>query len=648
MSESLKNKSSELRILFLWSAVFTLVIWFLSVSQGNTVLSFGVQLILAGVVQFFFGWILFRNIWDFLRRRRLERDFFASVVIVFIYTYSIFSWFYSRGSVFFHVSSFLITSILFGKWMIAWLESWICLWRMRLESQAPRFARTMRGKEELRLPVEEVRVGDRVWVRSGDRVPMDGKVVGGLALVDESVLGGEDLPIEKKEGDWVYAGTLNAGGSFELTVERLRIDSRLAKILSHADRALGSESLFEAPDKKAVRIFGYSSLILASGIFFFWYEWGLLSAIDSLFIAFSVILVISLDAFRLSYRIPLAIALGRGVRSGIFFRNFADMEYASRVSAVVLDQHSVVMEGQPYLADIWVHSGPKEGLMIRAASIAAATPLYVFSKAIVAKSETMHLSLFRATGVGLDGSGGIKGVVEVRQTKREEEIFVGIPSALIMAKSLSRGIGNDVERIENQGKTVLWVCSSCDVLGFLIIEDHVRPRSLEAVKVFHSLGFNLILFSADNPKSASAVASKLGISEVYSLSAGDEFLDIARKMKDRNIGVALVGDEVSCSTGSNHFTVLLDGGSAFGTDSFSLILGKNDLGDLPKALLLSRAAVAKIKMNFALAIALNLIFIFLAASGTISLILSALFMLMIPFLVFVNSLFFRSKSSMPS
>jgi Cu+-exporting ATPase len=460
------------------------------------------------------------------------------------------------------------------------------------------------------VPLESVAVGDILRVRPGDKVPIDGFVVGGRSTVDESLLTGESLPVEKKPGDRVTGGTLNGTGSFDISVDRTGAETTLARIVAMVGEAQRSRAPIQGLADKVSSIFVPTVIGVGVLAFAIWwlvgpepsFSYGLIAAV-------SVLIIACPCALGLATPISIMVAAGRGARAGILVRNAEALERMEKVGTIVVDKTGTLTEGRPRLAGIDVAAGRREDeLLAIAASIEAASE-HPLAEAIVAAAKARKLKVERAgefesvTGLGVRGTVGGKPVLLGNGPMMDQN---GIAFGPLADAAKAR---------RDKGETVMFVAVDGKAAGIVAVADPIRETTPAAIAALHELGLKVVMATGDHPSTAKAVAARLGIDQVHAGLLPDQKSKLIVDLKRAGGGVAMAGDGVNDAPAlaAADVGIAIGGGADVAIESAGITLMKGDLNGVVRARRLAMATLGNIRQNLFFAFVYNALGVPLAA-----------------------------------
>lgn len=581
------------------------------------------SLILATPVQFWLGAGFYRGFWSSLRMATFSMDSLIVIGTTTAYVYSLWN-FASHAltertllggmhDLYFEVAALLITFVLLGKWLEARAKGSTSEAIQKLMSLQAKTARVLREGHTVDIPMEEVRIGDIVVVRPGEKIPVDGTVTKGLTSVDESMLTGESIPVEKKEGDRVFGATMNGNGSIELRAEKVGSETALARIIRFVEDAQGSKAPIQdfadwvsswfVPAVIAVAVFTFAIWMLLGAGFTF----ALLSAV-------SVLVIACPCALGLATPTAIMVATGKGAEHGILIRGGGPLEAAKAVSAIVFDKTGTLTKGKPEVTDIVAFDIPEEDVLRIAASLEQGSE-HPLAESIVKDAKAKHITLEGAEkfsaipGHGIEGAlGGTAYFFGNRRLAEKMRVDVAFAEKQISA-------------LEEQGKTAMLLMDATRVLGIIAVADTVKETSREAVARLRAMNIATYMITGDNARTATAIASSIGIANVLADVLPEQKAEEVKKLQQQGMKVAMVGDGINDSPAlaQADLGIAMGSGTDIAMETGGIVLVKNDLLDVVTAIKLSRATVSKIRQNMFFALFFNVIGIPIAARAFIGL-----------------------------
>jgi len=467
---------------------------------------------------------------------------------------------------------------------------------------APKTARRVTEAGEEDVPLDAVKAGDRLRVRPGEAVPVDGRVAEGRSSVDESMITGEPVPVEKTEGDAVTGGTLNKTGSFVMTARAVGSDTVLSRIVAMVAQAQRSRAPIQALADRVAGYFVPTVIAVAVLAFGAWLAFGPAPALGYAVVAAVSVLIIACPcALGLATPMSIMVATGRGAQSGVLFRDADALERLAKVDTLVLDKTGTLTEGRPTLTDVLALGGHEEARILALAAALERGSEHPLAEAILAGAERRGAPRLDATDFEAVTGKGVRGIIDGRR--------VALGNAALMAE-----IGIDLSAVETsmadvQGdtKTVMLLAVDAGLAGLLAVEDRVKETALDAIRDLHAAGLRLVMATGDSHRTADAVARALGIDEVRAGVSPEGKATLIADLKAAGHSVAMAGDGVNDAPA----LATADVGIAMGTgadvavESAGVTLVKGDLGGIVRARRLALATMRNIRQNLFFAFIYN-------------------------------------------
>ncbi len=576
-----------------------------------------VSLILATPVQFWLGAGFFRGFWSSARMFSFSMDSLIAIGTLTAYLYSVYNLIVhvvTYGTVigemhdlYFEVAALLITFVLLGKWMEARAKGRTSAAIQKLMGLQAKTARVLRNGQTIDVPIEDVQIGDTVVVRPGEKIPVDGIVIKGLSSVDESMLTGESIPTEKKEGDRVFGATMNKNGSFEFRAEKVGSETALARIIRFVEEAQGSKAPIQNFADWVSSWFVPAVIVIAIVTLIGWFFIGA-SVTFALLAAVSVLVIACPCALGLATPTSIMVATGKGAEQGILIRGGEPLEAANKIDAIVFDKTGTLTKGKPEVTDILAFQGSETEILQIAASLEQGSE-HPLAESIVKRAVEMQLSLFTVERFGAIPGHGVEGSIN------GEKYFLGNRKLMEREKIAIGEAELKLQKLETEGKTAMLLADKSRVLGIVAVADTVKGTSKEAIQQLRSMGIEVYMITGDNKRTAQAIAGSLGISNVLAEVLPDEKANEVKKLQEQGKRVAMVGDGINDSPAlaQANLGIAMGSGTDIAMETGGIVLVKNDLRDVVTAIKLSRATVSKIKQNMFFALFYNIIGIPIAA-----------------------------------
>ncbi|MCX5736405.1 MAG: heavy metal translocating P-type ATPase [candidate division NC10 bacterium] len=578
-------------------------------------------------VQFWVGAQFYRGAWAALRHRTSDMNTLIAVGTSAAYFYSLAmtiapSFFRTRGiapAVHYETAAVIITLILLGRLLEAIAKGRTSEAIKRLMGMQSKTARVVRDGEERDVPLDEVRIGDRVVVRPGEKIPVDGVVRDGVSAVDESMLTGESLPVEKRPGDGVIGATLNKTGTFRFEATKIGKDTVLAQIIRLVEEAQGSKAPIQRLADRVAGVFVPTVIGIAVLTFLVWLAVGPSPAFLFAMLNFVAVLIIACPcALGLATPTAIMVGTGKGAELGILIRSGASLETAHKLTTVVFDKTGTLTKGEPEVTDILADEPRDESRELRAESreellrVAASLERgseHPLGEAIVTRAKEQGLTLSEVTEFEAVPGLGVRGRVDGRT------VLLGNARFLAESGFDVHPLAPAAEELAAQGKTPMFVAVDGRAAGLIAVADTLKERSVEAVRALHRLGLELVMITGDNRLTAAAIAKQVGIDRVLAEVLPEQKAGEIRRLQAEGKIVAMVGDGINDAPA----LAQADVGIAIGTgtdvamEASDITLIRGDLTSVVTAIELSKRTMRTIRQNLFWAFLYNVLGIPIAA-----------------------------------
>jgi Cu+-exporting ATPase len=605
------------------------------------------QLAVATPVQFIIGFRFYKNSFYALRVKKATMDLLVAIGTTVSYFYSIYilifdstSLYYGMKNVYFEASSVIITLVLLGKYLEQVAKGRTSKAIQKLIALKPKTAKVLRNGVETDLPIEKVVIGDIIIVKPGEQVPVDGVVIEGYSAVDESMLTGESIPIDKKENDFVTGASLNKFGSFKFQATKVGNETALAQIIKMVEEAQDSKAPIQKIADKVCGYFVPFVLLVSLGTFCIWYFiiFGCAYYIIDIPIIYAVaVLVVSCPcALGLATPTAIMVGMGKGAQNGILIKNGEELETACKINTIVLDKTGTITTGKPEVTDIiLLNHLLDENEVLRLAAIAEKKSEHPLGAAIYQKGkeklaaeidEPEKFEAIPGKGIYAEFHGKMI-LIGTRKLMAENHIHL---------KKAEEGL----HWLYAEGKTAVLMAIDGEVTSIIALSDRIKEKSREVVATLEKMGIEVYMLTGDNRNTAQAVASKVGIQKVIAEVLPENKAAEIEKMKQQGKVVAMVGDGINDAPAlaTAHIGFAIGTGSDVAVETGGIILLKDDLTTIPTAIRLSRQTMRKVKQNLFWAFIYNVISIPFAATGNLNPVIAAAAMAFSSVSVLLNSI----------
>ncbi|HEV8662115.1 MAG TPA: heavy metal translocating P-type ATPase [Candidatus Methylomirabilis sp.] len=587
--------------------------WVPAVLQDRWIL-----LALTTPVQFWAGWQFYRGTWATLTHGSADMNTLIAVGTSAAYLYSLAvtaapDFFAARGirpMVYFDTAAVIIVLILLGRLLEARARGRTSEAIRRLIGLQAKTARVIRDAREQDIPVEEVRIGDLILVRPGEKIPVDGVIREGYTAVDESMITGESLPVEKRTGDPVIGATLNKTGTFRFEATKVGKDTVLAQIIRLVEEAQGSKAPIQRLADRVAGVFVPIVIGVALATFLVW--WWLGPAPSALFglLSFVAVLIIACPcALGLATPTAIMVGTGRGAEHGILIRGGESLETAHRLTAVVFDKTGTLTEGKPSVTDLVARDGVAEADLLSLAASLEKGSEHPLGEAIVREADSRGLALSAADAFEAVPGRGVRGEVTGRK------VVLGNDRMLAEEGIAPGGLAAVAERLAAAGKTSMFVAVDGRAVGIIAVADTLKPGSRDAVERLHRLGIQVVMLTGDNRRTAEAIARGVGIDRVKAEVLPEDKVAAVKELQAEGQVVAMVGDGINDAPAlaASDIGIAMGTGTDVAMEAADITLVKGDLRGVVTSIELSRRTLRTIKQNLFWAFIYNVLGIPVAA-----------------------------------
>ncbi|MBI5205455.1 MAG: copper-translocating P-type ATPase [Nitrospirae bacterium] len=581
-------------------------------------LNFIIQLILESPVQFWIGWQFYKGAVSAARHRTTNMNTLIAVGTSAAYIYSVIATFYPSlfevkgysAEVYFDTAAAIIVLILLGRMLEARAKGQTSEAIKKLAGLQAKTAKVVRNGSELDIPVEEVEIGDVIIVRPGEKIPVDGVIKEGYSSVDEAMLTGESIPVEKKIGDFVIGATINKTGSFKFEATKVGRETMLSQIINMVQEAQGSKSPIARMADLIASYFVPAVMGISVITFFIWYSFGPEPSFTYAVLNFIAVLIIACPcALGLATPTSIMVGTGKGAENGILIRGGEALETAHKINSIVFDKTGTLTKGEPSVTDVIANKSITERDILFYAASAEKGSEHPLGEAIIKKANQDSIELIAASDFQAIPGHGIKAKVSGR------DVILGNAAMMDDEGIKLNGLKEKAEELAGEGKTPMFVAVDNSVYGIICVADTLKESSVEAVKSLHKLGIEVVMLTGDNRRTGEAIAKLAGIARVLAEVFPEDKVKEVKKLQSEGKIVAMVGDGINDAPAlaQADIGIAIGTGTDIAMEASDVTLLKGDLRGVVTAIALSRATMRNIKQNLFWAFAYNTVLIPVAA-----------------------------------
>ncbi len=569
-----------------------------------------IMFILTTPLYFYSGWIFLYSSYVALKNKTLNMAVLIAVGITAAYIFSIVLTLLGSMESFYEAAAMLTTFVLFGHWMEMKSRRGTTDALQALFNLVPPQARLFENGHEKLVPTSNVKIGDILILKPGDKVPVDGQITEGETAIDESLVTGESIPVTKKNGDEVIGGSINQSGSVKFKATKIGQDTALAQIVKMVEIAQNSK----APGQKIADKFAQYLVIVAVGggllAFGGWYFIMGAPILVALTFAISTTVIACPDALGLATPTAVAVGTGLGAKHNILIKDAPTLEQVSKIQAVVLDKTGTLTEGKPKITDVVAAKGFSENEILRLDAAAEAKSSHPLSKAVLEEAERRKIKLPSKVEKFKNIAGhGVEAIVEGKQ------ILVGTVKLMKDNNVDLAPIQVQIDKLQEMGKTIMVLAIDNKVAGVAAAADPIKENAKLAIQKMQELGLEIAMITGDNQKTAENIAKQLGIKRIFAQVLPGDKAKYVKKLQNEGKFTAMVGDGVNDAPAlaQADIGIAIGAGTDVAIETAKVVLMKSDPADILRAIKLSKATVVKMKQNLFWASIYNLLAIPIAA-----------------------------------
>jgi Cu2+-exporting ATPase len=567
-------------------------------------------LVLSTPIVWYAGWIFIGGAYTSLRNQALNMAVLVATGVLTAWLASVLLTILGRET-FFEAAAMLVTFVLFGHWMEMKSRRGTSDSLRALFDIVPPSATVLREGQEVELPTSEIVVGDEIRLKPGDKVPVDGVVTAGLSSIDESLVTGESIPVEKSAGDEVVGGSINRIGSLTFRATKIGADTALGQIIDMVERAQNSKAPGQRLADRAAAVLVVVAVSAGLLTFTAWTLFSNEDFITALTFAISAVVIACPDALGLATPTAVAVGTGLGASRGILIKDAATLEGIGSLDAIALDKTGTLTLGEPAVTDVVAGDRLSDDDLLRLVASAERASEHPLAGAIVRAAQDRRLWLDEPSSFEAVAGHGLQATVAGRR------LAVGNARLLERYGLSLDGLGERAAELSAEGKTVMFVAVDDQPAGLVAAADQVRPTAREAISRLKQLGLEVAMISGDNTRTAEAVAAELGMDRVFAEVLPQDKADYVKRLQDEGKKVAMVGDGVNDAPAlaQADIGIAIGAGTDVAVETANVVLMRSDPLDIAAAMTLSRATVRTMKQNLGWASVYNVLAIPIAAGA---------------------------------
>jgi len=570
--------------------------------------------LLSTPIQFWAGFSFYQATISALKHRTANMDTLVVIGTTVAYFYSVFVTVAPAvveqlgldPMPYFDTSTIIIALILLGRYLEAKAKAGTSEAIKKLIGLQAKTARVVRADQEIDIPIDQVEINDLVRVRPGEKIPVDGVIVEGESSIDESMITGESIPIDKTKGDAVIGATINKSGTFLYKATKVGQETMLAQIIRLVQEAQGSKAPIQRLADLISSYFVPVVIMLAFFTFVVWYDFGPQPTFLYAMLNTVAVLIIACPcAMGLATPTAIMVGTGKGAEHGILIKDAESLETAHKIDAIIFDKTGTLTKGKPEVTDIVSSdSAKKEELLWLAASLEKGSE-HSLAEAILKKAEEEKLTLSKVEGFHAIAGHGVEGIIN------GEKAFFGNRKLMTQKNVSIDQWNNQIEQLENDGKTVMMLGTEGRFVGLIAVADTLKESAAEGVKALEKLGIEVIMITGDNVRTAQAIAGKVGITKVLAEVLPEQKEKEVKKIQAKGKKVAMVGDGINDAPAlaQANVGIAMGTGTDVAIEAADITLVNKDLRSVASAIKLSKQTMRIIKLNLIWAFGYNIILI---------------------------------------
>jgi len=563
---------------------------------------------LATPVQFYIGSQFYKGAWGALKNKTSNMDTLIVLGTSAAYFYSVYAVLFNQGHQYFEAAAVLITLVILGKYLESVAKGKTSEAIKKLVGLSPKIAIVIREGKEIKIPIDDVKKGDVILVKPGEKIPVDGIILDGSSSIDESMITGESIPVEKKKGDKIIGGTINKYGSFKFKATQVGENTTLSKIIKLVEDAQTSKAPIQRFADSVSSYFVPVVLVIALLTFLSWFFIFNGEFSFALMASVSVLVIACPCALGLATPTAIMVGTGKGAKNGILIKSGGALEIAHKLDHIIFDKTGTITKGKPDVTDIFSFNNFKERKILEIAASIEKNSEHPLAESIVNKAKKSKLNLKNIKSFkAIPGKGVFCKI-------NNKNYYLGNNKLMKDCKINVSSVVNKVYKLEEEGKTVMFLSENKKLIGLVAVADTIKDNSFKAVRYLQKLGVKVYMITGDNERTAKAIAKKAGIKNIFSEVLPEDKAKYVKKLQ-KSGKVAMVGDGINDAPAlaQADIGIAMGSGTDVAMETGDVVLMKNDLLDVAKAIKLSKLTMSKIKQNMFWALFYNSLGIPIAA-----------------------------------
>ena len=565
--------------------------------------------VLATPIQFYIGWPFYKGAWGALKNKTANMDTLIALGTSAAYFYSVYVVLFDpTGHQYFETSAVLITLVLVGKYLEAVAKGKTSQAISKLMKIGAKTATVLRDGKEVKIPIDDVVKGDKIIVKPGQKIPVDGVIIEGHSSIDEAMVTGESIPVEKRKGDDVIGSTINKHGNFVMEATKVGSETTLSRIIKLIEEAQTKKAPIQRFADKISAVFVPIVILIALMAFTFWFSIAH-SAVGFAILAAVAVLVIACPcALGLATPTSIMVGTGKGAKHGILIKGGDALETAHKVKYVIFDKTGTITKGEPEVTDILTTKGVKENDLLSIATSIEDKSEHPLAESIVNHGKEKNVKMHKVTNFGAITGHGVSAKIG------KKEYYIGNVKLMKDKKISISSLLEEITVLEEGGKTAMIVAEKKKAIGVIAVADEIKPDSPQAIKMLMKIGVVPYMITGDNKRTAAAIAKKAGIEKFFAEVLPEDKANYVKKLQ-RAGKVAMVGDGINDAPAlaQADIGIAMGSGTDVAMETGNVVLMKNNLLDVPKAIKLSRMTMSKVKQGMFWALFYNVLGIPIAA-----------------------------------